>query len=169
MIIFHTLSSFLDAALVWNASNTRFGYHKSSMGLSFEHIIYPKFSHLPQLTLYISQLLHCTHLAQFTLPCGLLSFRLRNRGLTIGGPYPPRFLPYPLTNCVRSTQRRPPSKITTSLHLQHSPFSFIVPGLSRPGGNTLCRSVSEDARHDDDDMSIPLIAPLLLFRGLSFT
>ena len=60
MIIFHALSSFLDAALVWNVSNARFGYHKSSKGLSFEHIIYPKLSHLPRLTSYISQLLHCT-------------------------------------------------------------------------------------------------------------
>src|SRR5947208_7000823 len=93
MTIFHTLSSFLDATLVWNVSNARFGYHKSSMRLSFEHIIYPSFHTSPDSPCTYRN--YCiAHLAQFTLPRGLLSFRLRNRGLTIGGPYPPRFLPY---------------------------------------------------------------------------
>ena len=93
------------------------------MGLSFEHTFYPKFSHLPRLTLYISQLLHRTFGAIY-ITMRPPQFRLRNRGFTIGGPYPPRFLPYPLTNCVRSTQIRPPCKVTPFIFNIHpSPLS----------------------------------------------
>jgi hypothetical protein len=125
MTIFHTLSSFLAATLVWNVSNARFGYHKSSMRLSFEHIIYPSFHtspthlvHTAIIALHIWRNLHY-HAASSVFGCAIGVLRSVGRILPassrIVSPHKLR-AGYPKTAAVQDNDHSSSSTFTLLLY-----------------------------------------------------